>query len=326
MQPIEEKTLVNRCEPVIHGILPEFRYVGVVLDSAQLRYSPHADIIHPSVLDAGVLRKPPCARYSMYYAPHDAPGGLCLAVSESLDGPWREYDHNPIMAREWLPHYQVSHVSSPHAIWNAEENRVFLYFHGENDTTRFAVSEDGIHFEYGGIAVHTGVFEPGLTEASYARVFRHEAAAGQGPYVMLLMGNHEGTRNVYLAWSRDGRRWDARPKAFLTPPLGTSQMGPGSLFAWEGRFYVLAFANPADSPLYDPISDLYLYEVSPNLDRAVCLGLFMDHRVAGADNCRINDPCMVQTPERLYLFVNVGRRLNQRIALAVADLTAGVRS
>lgn len=50
------------------------------------------------------------------------------------------------------------------------------------------------------------------------------------------------------------------------------------------------------------------------------LGLFMDHTAAGADNFRINDPCLLQTPERWYLFVNMGRRLHQSIALAAADL------
>lgn len=304
------------------GILPEFRYVGVILDPAGLRYSPHPDIIHPSVIETGPQWERPLARYYMYYAPHDKPGGIGLAVSESPAGPWHEYDHNPIIARDWPPHYQVSHVSSPNAIWNPEEQRVFLYFHGENDTTRFAVSRDGVHFEYGGVAVNCGMFGPGLIEASYARVFRHGGTGGQGTYVMMVMGNYQGTRNVYIAWSPDGRRWKPERQPLITPPPGTSQVGTGWLFAWNKKFYIICFANRADSPEYEPVSDLYLYEVAPAFNRATFLGMFMHHAVAGADNARINDPCLLQTSKCLYLFVNVGHRKHQRIGLAIADLSS----
>jgi len=160
---------------------------------------------------------------------------------------------------------------------------------------------------------------PNLIEGSYARVFRHGTTDDRGPYVMLVMGNDGGTRNVYLARSPDGRDWDVRRQPFIRPPYGTSQMGTGSLFEWQGRHYVVCFANREDSPEYEPISDLHLYEVSSDLDHATQLGMFMPHDAAGAGNARINDPCLVQTQERLYLFINVGRRLQQRIALAVAD-------
>ena len=320
MQSVESDSLRDGGGAAAVGILPPFRYLGIVLDPEGLRYRPHPDIIHPSVIETGSSWGRPLARYYMYYAPHDAPGGVCLAFAEKPEGPWHEYDHNPVIGRDWLPHYQVSHVSSPHAIWNPEEQRVFLYFHGENDTTRFAVSRDGIHFEYGGLAVNTTMFEAGLTEASYARVFRHTTTDGKGPYVMLLMGNCEGTRNIYMAWSKDGRHWEPKREAFITPPPGTNQMGPGSFVEWNGQLYLICFANREDSAVHDPISDLYLYRVSPNLDRVACLGLLMPHETAGADNARICDPCVLRTRERLYLFINVGRRLNQRIALAVADL------
>jgi hypothetical protein len=305
---------------VAAGTLPPFHYRGVILNPEHLRYSPQPDIIHPSVIETGPRRiSQSPARYFMYYAPHDAPGGICLAYSDDPEKQWHEYAGNPIIACDWSPHHRVSHVSSPHAIWNPEEQRVFLYYHGENDTTRFAVSSAGIHFKYGGKAVDTTMFEPGLTEASYARVFRHRSPSGRGPYVMLLMGNHLGTRNIYIAWSKDGRRWEPERQPFVRPPSGTNQMGPGALFEWNARQYLICFANRDDRPYYDPISDLYLYRVDAELDRAICLGMLMPHHAAGADNLRICDPCLLQTSEQLYLFINVGRRLQQRIALAVAD-------
>jgi len=98
------------------GILPPFRYAGVVLDPARLRYCPHPDIIHPSVIETGMLRDRAQAPYYMYYAPHDKPGGICLAFADRLEGPWEEYGRNPIVSNTSLPHYRVGHVSSPHAI------------------------------------------------------------------------------------------------------------------------------------------------------------------------------------------------------------------
>ncbi len=303
-----------------YGNFPAFYYQGIVLDPAELRYSPHPDIIHPSVIETDSAWENPLAKYYMYYAPHDAPGGICLALADHPEGPWREYPYNPIIGNVWPPHYQVSHVCSPHAIWNYDENCMFLYFHGENDTTRYSTSRDGIHFEYGDIAVTTQSFGPDLTEASYARVFRLQRDTGKGRYWMLLMGTLAGTRSIWQAWSSDGRYWEASPKPFITPPPGTDQMGPGWLFTWKGQNYLIAFANREDAELYNPISDLYLYSINEDFSEAECLGLLMDHKVAGTENYRINDPCILQTEEKIYLFVNVGRRLCQSIGLAVADI------
>ena len=55
----------------------------------------------------------PLGIYHLYYAPHDAPGGICLAFADAIDGPWTEYEKNPIITRQWAPHYDVSHVLEP---------------------------------------------------------------------------------------------------------------------------------------------------------------------------------------------------------------------
>lgn len=293
--------------------LPQFQYRGVIYRSDNLRYQPHPDIIHPSVIATDPQWKNPPAPLLMYYAPHDAPGGICLALADQPEGPWWEFPQNPLINRDWPPHHEVSHVSSPHALWHPGERRLFLYYHGENDTTRFAVSQDGVNFEYGGVAVDTSMFEPGVTETSYARVF-----AWGDAFVMFLMGNCHGTRNIYQAWSDDGRVWHARPTAYLTPPVGNSQMGPGTLFEWEGAPHLICFGNRADSPQYQPVSDLYIYRLSPDLTPCSEPRLLLSHEAAGPENLRINDPCIYKGQDQLYLFVNVGRRLFQQIGLAVA--------
>ena len=291
---------------------PEFDYHGVVLHATGLRYAPHPDIIHPSVFATSGRIPDAGEPWLMYYAPHDAPGGICLATAAHPAGPWREHPGNPVLAADWSPHHRVSHVSSPHAIWHEGEQRMFLYYHGENDSTRFATSTDGIHFEYGGLAVDTSRLEPGVTEASYARVFPWKEG-----FFMNLMGNHNGTRKIYRAFSKDGRHWQVPPAAWISPPPGYGQMGPGSLIHWQDEPWLICFGNREDAPELDPVSDLLLYKLDADLNHAEYRGVLMSRETVGPDNLRINDPCLLETEDELYLYVNVGRRLNQEIGLAV---------
>jgi hypothetical protein len=61
------------------------------------------------------------------------------------------------------------HVSSPHVMWNEDVTEMWLYFHGENTTTRLARSEDGITFTYDKLVLSTSMLPSGTTETSYAR-------------------------------------------------------------------------------------------------------------------------------------------------------------
>ena len=117
----------------------------------------------------------------MYYSPHESPGGICLAWADDLAGPWREHPDNPLIANAWAPHHAVSHVASPHPLWIEDEKKLFLWYHGENDTTRLATSTDGVHFNYEG-AVMTGSQlrtggEPSIA-CYYVRVFPHDGLGG----------------------------------------------------------------------------------------------------------------------------------------------------
>lgn len=293
-----------------------FTYRGVILEAEQLKYAPHPDIIHPSVVPASAEDRTRGINWYLYYAPHDKPGGICLATSTTLDGPWQEVPNNPLIGPDWPPHYAVSHVSSPHALWLPGKEEMILYFHGENSTTRFATSANGRDFTYGDVAVTVDDFEPGLTEASYARVFPWQPKVPEKAFLMLLMGNCEGTRNVYAAFSPDGKQWTARPDPLLRPPEGYSQMGPGWVFEEAGDTFIIAFANRAECPTYQPISDLFLYRIDPDSLAVELLGSLMPAEFAGENNQRINDPCLIQGPNgKHHLFVNVGHRLHQKIAL-----------
>jgi hypothetical protein len=295
---------------VVDAGLPVFKHVGVVLDYKDLKYNPCKDVIIPSVVRTDHLEKP-LGKYYMYYAPHNSPGGICMAYADKLEGPWKEYGENPLVQRDWTPHYKVSHVSGPHAIWNEEEKKLFLYYHGENDVTRLASSVDGVHFNYECAAVTSKIFNR-IGEASYARVFRYTIPGKDNRYIMLLMGNNGGTRKIYLAWSKDGRQWEARRDPLIEPQEKSGQLAQAWLFPWRGKLYMFYHDYSTKA------TDLHISEVDPALENVKYIGMFYDRRASGPDNVAQMSPCLVEENGKLYLFTNIGPRLNQTIALAVA--------
>ena len=301
------------------SILPNlsFSHHSVVLAPEKLRYNPCNDVIFPSVVKVAQHIEKPLGTYYMYYAPHDAPGGICLAYADSVEGPWIEYDQNPIISRHWAPHYEVSRVSSPHLIWMEAESKYFLYFHGENDTTRIASTTDGIHFEYEGTAVTTSMYE-GITEASYARVFACSIPSRDARYVLLFMGNNGGTRRIYAAWSRDGRSFEAQSTPLINPPPNTAvtQVGAPWYLCQDERNLVLFHGDKTDSKLSDVITDLYLADVGPDFTEEKHLGMIYRREIVSVDNRRVSDPCLVEEDDKQWLFMSIGSRLHQKIALA----------
>lgn len=297
--------------------LPSFQFFGIVLQADGLKYRPHDDVIYPAVLRMDRhIAKPP-GKFYMYYAPHDAPGGICVALANKPEGPWREYTNNPVIGCDWAPHYRVSHVSGPDAIWNDKEGKVFLYFHGENDVTRLASSADGIHFDYEGAVVTTQMFETNVTEASYARVFQHTLPGKDNRYVMLLMGNKQNTRRIYLAWSKDGRQWETRRAPLFDPPPGTDQVSGAIYFSWGGRDYFIFHSHNSNIKFNEGF-DLYLAETDAAFEHVSQLGKFMDHNFVSPTNPAVMSPTILEEDGRLYLYFNVGPRLQNKIALAIA--------
>ena len=298
--------------------LPKFQFRGIILKASSLKYRPHDDIIFPTVLAIHQHVAKPIAKYYMYYAPHDAPGGICLAVADHPEGPWREYANNPVISHDWAPYYKVSHVSGPDAIWSDEQRKVFLYFHGENNVTRLATSEDGIHFRYEGSVIDTKMIEPGVTEASYGRVSRDQLPGKNNRYVMLVMGNHKNTRNIYLAWSKDGRHWQAQPDPIIRPPAGTDQVAGAICLPWKGKHYVIFHGHDSAVKANDGF-DLFAAETSPTFDLIGTPFKYIDRTFVSPTNVAVMSPSILNESGKLYLYFNVGPRLNNQIALAVAD-------
>ena len=308
-------------------LLPVFEKGDVVLDYAGLKYNPSDDLIFPSVIKVAGMLPRPLATYYMYYAPHNAPGGICLAYSDTLEGPWMEYGGNPLIAHIWEPHYRVEHVSSPHALFVPEASRLFLYYHGDNDTTRYATSEDGLAFDYGGIAVDVNRFG-NVSGISYARAFRHAHPSRPDNYVMLFLAfkyaedsytvfDHHG---LYAAWSPDARTW----RIEQDPIIGQSDIGPSEflcspyLFSRQGRHFVFYHRDTRDKNAPGGIrTDVDWVEVDRSLKRIGNPERLCARQVFSGDNVRISDPCPVLEGDALYLFASIGSRLNQRIGLSV---------
>jgi hypothetical protein len=69
-------------------------------------------------------------------------------------------------------------------------------------------------------------------------------------------------------------------------------------------------------------ANLYAAEIDPAFERPTHLGLFYDHASAAPDNVAQMSPCFLTQGDTIYMYTNIGPRLNQKIALAVAPAGA----
>jgi hypothetical protein len=310
--------------------LPNFERQGIVIDPVPLTAPPlsfpHYDAIFSSVIDATEHFANPLGNYYLYFGPHDAPGGIFMAYSDSLDGPWSLYDSNsadadldPVISRSWAGNYSVSHVASPHAMWVPEEDKMFLWYHGENNQTRYATTTDGIHFNYEGVAVDTGDFN-GTSEASYARVFRTALPEKDAQYVLMLMGNQSGTRPLYLAWSNDARNWTSMSDPLITPhgnPTDGPQISSPHLLEWEGQKYIAYHQNfSAANP---PPGDIWATPITNNFEVAGPPRLLFAAQ-PGEDLNHVWAPSFISDDDTMYMYYDSGSRLHSLIRYATAPI------
>lgn len=330
-------------------VFPNFEPQGFTIEMEDYLYNPTEEFNFPCVVDTKehpVSNELGDYRYYLFYAPHDAPAGCCVAASDSLDGPWVEYAGNPVVSKTWAKedgsgnYYSVSHVSSPHVMWNDVYNCWFMYFHGENTTTRYATSDDLIHWTYGDICVVANDFSPtgsGFNEASYARVFEHEVPGLGNKYIMLLMITGTGSgghRNIYWAYSDEGREWTAVTTSLLDPTMDAVYQGNFSgpwFMEWEGRYFVICHASSGN---------MYSFEVGADMNELISWGVFYDSKdstnpsnaedeSAYPDYGRSGAPCFLQDDDGVWhMFYEGGRRLHANIVHAVAydALTLAQRS
>ncbi|MDQ1652185.1 MAG: hypothetical protein QOI35_1385 [Cryptosporangiaceae bacterium] len=288
---------------------PSYQYFGMPFDKSKLRYNPSNELIFPCIKDTSGKLTGARARYYLYYAPHEAPGGICLAYCNSLSGPFTEYPNNPIVKNVWSPYYSVSHVSSPHVIWNDSTKRYHLYFHGENSATRMATSADGISWAYASRVLSTANI-PGSTETSYARVFEHTITGKGNRYVMLFMVVTSGTRKIHYGWSNDLTNWSFSTTPLLRPEwINQIDISGPQLMRRNGTAYVIYHGN---------YGHMYITEVGNGFDKAVQLGHFFDPMSGPPDSGRVAAPSFVSDGDVQYMFYEAGQRLSASIAIAKA--------
>jgi hypothetical protein len=296
---------------VAPATFPVFEYQKVVIDPAEMNYNPTNEFDFPTVIKASDYFENPLGKYYMYYGPHDSPGGISLAYADSPEGPWIEYEANPVINRNNPSHYSVSHVASAHPIWMEEEDKLYMYFHGENNTTRLATSEDGIHFDYEKAVVTTADFDA-VSETSYARVFKYTIPEKGNKYIMLLMGNNKENRRIYLAWSNNGKEWETQRTPIISPIKTDTFDHKGNLsgayyFPWEGRHYVAVHAGDGHQ---------YIVEVGENFDLAIHHGAFNKATGEDPEYGRVASRSFLQEGDTVYMYYEVGQRGSTKIALA----------
>lgn len=290
---------------------PTFTYQGVLTDPDTMEYNPTGEFIFPSIFHAGEHLDSPLGEWYLYYAPHDSPGGVSLMYAGSPDGPWTEYAGNPVISNQWSPHYSVNHVSSPDAIWNDEAGRLFVYFHGDNSQTRWAETDDGVTFDYGGVAVDNSMGGPNVTETSYARVFPHPDASSGYAYAMFYMGNErDNVRRLRLAESADGTAWVVDPDYYVVVP-GSEEAGnvsAGNLWEWDGQLYVIYHASSGKS---------YARTIDSTLRNVGTVPIVLhESSGVGDDTGRVASPDVLTYDGQTYLFYESGARLGATIAWA----------
>ncbi|MGO1628831.1 DUF1349 domain-containing protein [Microbacterium sp.] len=308
---------------------PEFGYQGIVTDKPEMDFGAN-EYIFPSVFHAGAHLENPLGEWYLYTAPHDDPGGIILMYADSPEGPWTEYQDNPLISHVWEPHYNLEdgrpgarHVSSPDAFWNSEEGKLFLYFHGDNSVTRYATSDDGVTFEYGGEAVTNAMGDapgtPKVTESSYARVFDHPDPDSEYEYAMFYMANDDapvdgglrGIRRIRLAESVDARTWVVDPVPVVEPGVEEgANVSAANLWEHDGQLYVIYHASSGKS---------YARTIDPTLRDVGDLPIVL-HEASGlgTDTGRVAAPEIVEDDGETYLFYESGDRLGGTIAWAKA--------
>ncbi len=306
--------------------LPSFDATGYTIDMADYSYNPTNEFNFPSIIDTKVHGLPdgsrPIARYYLFYAPHNNPGGICLMTSNSLDGPWTEYASNPLVSNQWEGHYAVSHVSSGHVMWIEEQQKYIMYYHGENHQTRYAQSENLVDWEYGGVILNANDFSStgsGHTECSYGRVFAYEVPGLGNKYIFTVMiNNTANTRKIFWAHSEDGINWTAVKTPLLSPTVDQGYDYKGNLsgayfFTKDDRCFVIAHGSTGD---------MYLFEVGKRLDEEIHWGVFYDSLSAAPDHARAGAPCFIKDDDGLWhMFYEGGERLKANIVHARQIIT-----
>ncbi|QDU75841.1 hypothetical protein Pan97_28830 [Bremerella volcania] len=211
------------------GPLPKFAFQAVVLEGKDLRFAPSKELERASLVKMEGRVDKPLGKYYLYYSPHKHVG-VSLAYSDSIEGPWIEYQGNPI----------VQDAAIPDVRWIEETGKFHLWAHKKNKQTEMWTSSDGLHFDYHSVSIAAS--EIGTRNATYTRAYEFPLERYKSKYIMLYSGFivERGIRCIWLAHSRDGEHW-VQEETPLVEPIDAENndiYGP-SLFQWQGKNYIV---------------------------------------------------------------------------------------
>jgi hypothetical protein len=292
--------------------IPQLAYSKLLVDRAT---SPTNEFISPTVIRAADHIANPLGTYYMYYAPHDAPGGIYMAYSNSISGPYTAYSGNPIVTNNHQGKFNVSHVSSPHVVWMPQYNKYFMYFHGENTATRWASSTNGVTWDVANdnVALRTADWGSGFTECSYAKVYEYSIPGVGNRYTMVMMLIRSGFgRRIGLATSNDGKKFTPRDQALVSqgPGEGSDIAGP-AYWVNNGKHYIV---------YHGASGNIHYTEVGSSFNLENHLGVFYDPGSGSPELNKAADPFLFYAENKWHMFYAVGLRLEQTIGLAVEGI------
>ncbi len=153
------------------GPLPKFTYAGVVLHPADLKIAPASELERASIIKMEGRIQNPLGKYYLYYSPHKHVG-ISLAFSDSIAGPWKEYQGNPI----------VENAAIPDVRWIDETGKFHLWGHKKNSQSEMWTSLDGLHFDYHSVSITAKVI--GTRNATYTRAYEYPLERYGSKYIM----------------------------------------------------------------------------------------------------------------------------------------------
>ena len=209
--------------------LPEFTFKGVALHPDDLSYAPTKQLIHPSIIKTEGRVKNPPGKYYLYYAPHKHVA-ISMAYSDSIEGPWKEYQNNPV----------IKGPSAPDIRWIKEKGKFYMWGHRKNSQTELWTSDDGLHFKHKGVSITAKNI--GARNATYTRVYEYPLKRYGSKYIMLYSGFIEdrGIRCIWLAHSKDAEHWTQLKIPLVEPGEGEKQDIYGSsLLRWKNRIFIV---------------------------------------------------------------------------------------
>ena len=286
-------------------ILPKITYKGLAKDlKTNSEEIYNTDMVHPTVIRAKDHIQNPLSTYYMYYSPH-AHKGICMAYSDSPDGPWIQNPNNPI----------IDAHAAPDIRWISEAGKYYMWIHKNNSHTDLWTTTDGINFKDEGIvAIHAD--EIGTKNATYTRVYKHN-----NKYIMLYSGmNVEANlRSIYIANSDDAINWTQVKTPLVKPAPGENNeiFGP-SFLKWGNKNLIVYQDN-----LGGKGGNLKCVIVNDNFDN-VGTGGERHTLLIPPDgppvNGRFRGTEFYKFSNKLYMFSGSSKRFKENIIYATAPL------